>query len=84
MICYNLDGYINSYPPCLYMQKYASVNRVSVVSDNGLSPIRHQAIIRTNAGIVLVEHFGTNFCEILIEILSFSFTKMRLKVSSAK
>ena len=27
---------------------------------------------------------GTNFSEILIEILTFSFKKMRLKVSSAK
>ena len=27
---------------------------------------------------------GTNFSEILIEIITFSFTKMRLKVSSAK
>ena len=25
--------------------EYASVNRVSIGSDNGLSPIRHQAII---------------------------------------
>ena len=53
-------------------------------SDNGLSPARRQAIIGTNAGILLIRPLGTNFSEILIEILIFSFKKMRLKVSSAK
>ena len=53
-------------------------------SDNGLSPGRRQAIIRTNAGILLIRPLGTNFSEILIEILIFSFKKMHLKVSSAK
>ena len=53
-------------------------------SDNGLSPGRRQAIIRTNAGILLIGPLGTNFSEISIKILTFSFTKMRLKVSSAK
>ena len=50
-------------------------------SDNGLSPVRRQAIIRTNAGILLIRPLGTNFSEILIEIIIFSFTKIRLKVS---
>ena len=53
-------------------------------SDNGLSPGRCQAIIRTNAGILLIRPWGTNFSEILIKILIFSFEKMHLKVSSAK
>ena len=53
-------------------------------SDNGLSPGRRQAIIKTNAGILLIRPLGTNFSEILIEIIIFSFKKMRLKVSSAK
>ena len=53
-------------------------------SDNGLLPDRHQAIIWTNAGLLLIGRWGTNFSEILIEILTFSFKKMRLKVSSAK
>ena len=56
----------------------------SIGSDNGLSPGRRQAIIRTNAGILLKGPLGTNFSEILIEILSLSFKKLRLKVSSAK
>ena len=56
----------------------------SIASDNGLSPDRRQAIIWTNAGILLIGPLGTNFSEISIEILTFSFKKMRLKVSSAK
>ena len=51
-----------------------------VGSDNGLSPGRRQAIIWTNAGVLLIGPLGTNFSE----ILTFSFKKMRLKVSSAK
>ena len=53
-------------------------------SDNGLSPGRRQAITLTNAVILLIGPLGTNFSEILIEISTFSFKKMRLKVSSAK
>ena len=56
----------------------------SIGSDNGLSPGRRQAIIRTNAGILLKISLGTNFSEFIVEILIFSFKKMRLKVSSAK
>ena len=61
------------------------VSKLTIIgSDNGLSPDRRQAIIWTNAGLLLIEHLGTNFSEILIEVLTFSFSKMRLKVSSAK
>ena len=56
----------------------------SIGSDNGLSPGRRQAIIRTNAWILLIRHLGTNFSEFFVEIIIFSFKKMRLKVSSAK
>ena len=56
----------------------------SIGSDNDLSPGRRQAIIRTNAGILLIRPLGTNFSEFLVEILIFSFKKMHLKVSSAK
>ena len=34
-------------------------------SDNDLSHGRHQAIIWTNAGILLIGLLGTNFCRIL-------------------
>ena len=53
-------------------------------SDNGLSPGMRQAIIRTNAGELLIGPLGTNFSGILIESLIFSFKRMRLKVSSPK
>ena len=53
-------------------------------SDNGLLPIRRQAIIRTNAGLLSIEPSGTNFSEILIKIQNSSFTKRHLKISSAK
>ena len=53
-------------------------------SDNGLSPGRHRAIIWTNAGMLLIGPWGTNFSEILIEIQTFSFMKKRLKMSFAK
>ena len=53
-------------------------------SDNGLSPKRRQAIIWTNAGILLIGPLGTNFSEILSDIHTFSFKKMRLKMSSGK
>ena len=53
-------------------------------SDNGLSPDRRQAIIWTNAGILLIGPLGTNLSEILIEIYTFSLKKMHLKISSAK
>ena len=61
------------------------VSKLTIIgSDNGLSPGRHQAIIKTSAGILSIGPLGTNFNEILIEILTFSLKKMRLKVSSAK
>ena len=56
----------------------------NIDSDNGLSPDRCQAIIRTTAGISLIGPLGTNFSEILIEIHIFSFKKMHFKMSSAK
>ena len=56
----------------------------SIGSDNGLSPGRRQAIIRTNAGILLIRPLWTNFSEFLVAILIFSLKKMRLKVSSVK
>ena len=53
-------------------------------SDNGLSPGRGQAVIWTNAEILLIGLLGTKFSEILIKIDTFSLKKMRLKVSSGK
>ena len=61
------------------------VSKLTIIgSDNGLSPGRRQAVIWTNAGILLIGPYGTNFSEISIQILTFSFTKRSLKVMSAK
>ena len=59
-------------------------NLAIIAPDNGLSPGRRQAIIWTNAGILLIGPSGTNFSEILIGIQTFSFKKIHLKMSSAK
>ena len=48
------------------------------------SPIWPQAIIGTNAWLLSIRPWGTNFSEILIQMQTFSFGKMRLKMSSAK
>ena len=60
------------------------VNLTIIGSDNGLSPGWRQAIIQTNAGILLIGPLGASFSEILIGIQTFSFKKMLLKMSSAK
>ena len=63
---------------------HVCVGEVTISSDNGLLPVRHQAIIYTNAGILLIGPLGINCCEICIEINISSFKKMHLKMSSAK
>ena len=55
-----------------------------IASDNGLSPGRRQAIIWTNAGILLIGPLGTNFNEISFGIQTFSLKKMHFKMSSSK
>ena len=59
-------------------------NLTIIGSDNGLSPDGRQAIVSTNAGILLIGPLGTNFSEILIKIMTFSFKEMRSNVSSGK
>ena len=59
-------------------------NLTIIGPDNGLSPGRRQAIIWTNAGILLIGPWGTNFSEILTGIDTFSFRKMHLKMSTGK
>ena len=81
----------NGGPFCLGLNVLTHWGRVTHIcvskqtktgSDNGLSPGRRQAIIWTNAGILLIQTLGTNFSEILGEIHSFSFSKMHLKMSA--
>ena len=58
-------------------EAYICISKLTNIgSDNGLSPGRHQAIILTNAGILLIEPLGTKF-----EIYTFSFKKMHLKMA---
>ena len=64
---------------------YICVDKLTIIgSDNGLSHGRRQAIIWTNAGILLIGPLVTNFSEIFIEIYTFSLRKMYLKMSSGK
>ena len=52
------------------------VNKLTNIgSDNGMSPGRRQAIIWTNAGILLIGALGTNFNEMLIEFIYFHSQK---------
>ena len=61
------------------------VSKLTIIgSDNDLSPGRRQAMILTNAGILLTGPVGINFTEIVIEINIFSIKKMYLKMLSAK
>ena len=75
---------------CLVLTHWGRMAHICIVkltivgSDNGLLPGRRQAIIWTNAGILLTEPLGTNFSEILIGIQTFSFKKMHLKMLSVK
>ena len=59
-------------------------NLTTIGSDNGLTPGRGQAIIWTNAGILLTGPLGTKFSEISIEIQTYSFKKVHLEMLSAK
>ena len=61
------------------------VSKLNIIgSDNGLSPGRRQAIIWTNAGILLIGALGTNVSEFVIKICTFSLKKKLLKMSSGK
>ena len=61
------------------------VNNLTIIGpDNGLSPGRRQAIVWTNACMLLIGPLGTNFNEILLEIHTFSFKNIYFKMSSGK
>ena len=85
---YSIINYMGQY--CIHLTHWGRVthlcvgNLTIIGSDNGLSPGRRHAIICTNAGILLIGSLGTNFSDILIEILTTSFNNKRFKVSSAK
>ena len=60
---------------------YASVNKVSPASSNGLSPVRHQAINLNNADSLWIGPLRTILSEIWIEIQIFCFIKCHLRNS---
>ena len=61
------------------------VSKLTIIgSDNSLSPGRRQAIIWTNVGILSIGPLLTNSNETSIEIHTFSFKKIYLKLSFAK
>ena len=48
------------------------VSKLTIIGpDNGLSPGRRQAIVWTNAGILLIRTLGTNSSEILAQFIHF-------------
>ena len=55
-----------------------------IASDNGLSPVRCQGIIWTNAAILSITPPGTYLGDILYKIRKFTLREMHLKMSSAK
>ena len=72
-----------SYSGSVNLTHWGRVTHITIIgSDNGLPPGRRQAIIWTNAGILLNGPMGTKFSEILIEIYTFSLKKIHLKMSS--
>ena len=65
--------------------RHIYISKLTIIgSDDGLSPWQRQVNIGTNAGILLIGPLGTNFSEILIEIHTFSFKKVHLKMLSVK
>ena len=73
---------------CVYFRRdvnlYCQLYWVNIGSDNGLLPILCQAFIWTDAWLLPIGPLGKTFSETLIKTQNFSFTKMHLKISSAK
>ena len=65
-----------------FNNKNMCVSKETIIgSDNGLSLDRRQALIWTNAGILLIGPLATNFSELLIKIHIFSFKECIWKYS---
>ena len=68
----------------MHLYMHASVYQAIIASDNGLVPVRHQAILWISVGLLSIGPLGTTFNEIVIKIQLVSLKKMNLKTSSAK
>ena len=88
--CVDLNVLIHDVTPLYSLTHWGRVTHICVSkltiigSDNGLSPDRRQAIIRTSAGILSIRPLGTKLSEILIAFHIFSFKKIHMKMSSGK
>ena len=88
----NIKWMIICFPQCILGSlihwgrvMHICVGNLTIIgSDNGLSPGRRQATTWTNVGILFIGPLGTNFSEMLIEIHTFLFKKIHLKMSSGK
>ena len=70
----------SSPPSAAYMRQWIGSSLIQVMA---WRLFWRQAITRTNAALLSIGLLATNFSEIWFEILSFSFKKMHLKMSSA-
>ena len=72
-------------PWCHQLTAITCINKLTIIgSGHGFSAGWCQAIIWTNAGILVIGPLGTHFSEPLIKIYTFSFKKMHLKMPSGK
>ena len=75
---YSMKAFINA----LWITRYERwVIKAIIGSDNGLSPVRRQAIIWSNAGLLLIGLMRSTFIEIWIQI-HFLWKKIDLEMSS--
>ena len=80
-----MPHYLTQWSQVRHIYIYIYISKLTIIgSDNGLSPGWHQAIIWINAGILFLGALGTKFSEISIEIYTFSFEKLPLKMSAGK
>ena len=61
-----------------------TVNKETIICSGSGSSGRRHDIIWTKAGILLIRPLGTNFNEMSIELHTFAFKKIRLKMPSGK
>ena len=67
----------------LSLTHWGRVSNLTIIgSYDGLALGKREAIIWTNAGILLIGPLGTNFSEIVIEMHTFPFKKMHGKMLS--
>ena len=79
--------HMNSYILACYMwwMMHICISELTIIgSDNGFLPDGCQVIIWTSMGLLLFVLLGTNFSANMIQICTFSFKKMYLKILSRK